>query len=100
MNERQVLTKGYHDSGEDFLALKLKKVFSILKTPGDMQLHNDMVEDMIIIVGGNGDEFRWSLAKILLNKPRDFLHSAANLIFNISLRNLSDGKKNEKGKKN
>lgn len=96
-NESQILIKGWHDSGEEFLALKLKKIFMVLENPNDVALHNDMIMDLTTMLGNiNAKHFRWEVARIVLSKPRNFLRSVASLILNISIRNLTYGKKNKK----
>ena len=74
----------------EFVAEKLKKVFQVLKTPADVALHNDMVEDIQMMVDPNS--LTTGVARILVSKPKNFLLSIAELIRNLSLRNLQNGK--------
>ena len=92
MNRKQIIIRGWHNAGEAFLAEKLTKIFCELTTPEDVALHNDMVRDLHLMVGFDNRESFWmDIAKIVLNKPRNFLRSVANHITNLSMRNLSDG---------
>lgn len=66
MNDGQITIRGYSQAGDDFLALKLRKIFMNLVTPEDVALHNDMLMDIQTMIGeGNADEFRKSVARTL-----------------------------------
>jgi len=94
MNKR-VIIRGWHNSGEDFLAENLKKVFSILNSQGEVELHNDMVRNIQVMMGDDGSNFRKGVAGILVKKPKNFLLSVANLILNLSLRSVNNVQKSQ-----
>lgn len=97
MNDDQIIIQGWDQGGEEFLALKLKKVFCLLETPQEVEMHNDMIRDIQIMTADfEGDNqsltVRKAVARILLSRPRKFLHSVANTIIQLSIRNVSDQK--------
>ena len=87
----KTIIKGYSQAGDEFLAEKLKKVFQVLNTPADVALHNDMVEDIQMMVA-DANSLRTNVARILVSKPKNFLLNVAELIRNLSLRNIENGK--------
>jgi hypothetical protein len=92
----KIIIRGYSQAGDEFLAEKLKKIFSELTTPEDVALHNDMLKDIQAMVGGDGAELRKAVARMLLTRPRKFLQNVANTILTLSLRNRTDGQTQEK----
>ena len=84
MKTKKVIIRGWNDAGEIFLAEKLKKVFCLLDTPEDVALHNDMVEDVMIMVGDKPNYFRRIVARIILSKPGDYLRRIAHFTLNLS----------------
>lgn len=97
MNHEQTIIRGYSQAGEEFLAGKLRKIFSELSTPEDVALHNDMLRDIQTVVGGDGGDLRKAVARILIARPKNFLRSVARTIIELSLRNITHGKE-EKAK--
>jgi hypothetical protein len=87
---KKIIIKGYSQAGDDFLALKLKKVFAVLTTPEEVALHNDMVRDIQAMVV-DYDDFGKSVARIILSIPKNFLLRVANLIRTSSVRNIENG---------
>jgi len=47
---RQVLIQGYRN--ELFLAEKLKKIFCHIDSESDRAIHNDMYEDLLVLIAG------------------------------------------------
>jgi len=64
MTEQQILIKGYDNT--DFLAEKLKKVFSQIKSDADKALHNDMMFDIQTIIGPHAEGFRHCVAQVII----------------------------------
>jgi len=65
IDQQQILIKGYDDTA--FLAEKLRKVFSQIKTDGDRALHNDMMLDVQMMVGQHAEELRRRVAEVIIN---------------------------------
>jgi hypothetical protein len=51
-----MLIRAYQQAGHGFLAYRLEKCFRLLKTPEDIALHNDMVEEIFEMLG---TESKW-----------------------------------------
>jgi len=47
---RNFLVNGYKAAGQDFLAVRLDRVFKILMTPEDVARHNDVMSDILAMV--------------------------------------------------
>lgn len=97
MKKDQIIIHGYARAGDDFLAHKLRKVFTLLKTPEDMALHNDMIRDIQSMIGDVGaNDLRRSTAGMLINRSENFLLRVANRIKNLSVRNMQNDQENQK----
>ena len=92
--DKKVTARGWCGD-EDFLAEKLKKIFVIIETDDERSLHNDMVDDVMMMVGNAEDPknralrynyFLKGVARIISNKPKDFLRRVARFITNVSRR--------------
>uniref|UniRef100_A0A6M3KLZ0 Uncharacterized protein n=1 Tax=viral metagenome TaxID=1070528 RepID=A0A6M3KLZ0_9ZZZZ len=91
MRDKKILIQGYNRAGDDFLAEKLKKIFDILETQEKVVLHNDMVRDVMFMVGGDGKDLRKGVARMLMTGTRNLFVEMAGLIRNLSLRNVENG---------
>ncbi len=65
MTDQQVLISGYDNTA--FLAEKLRKVFSQIKSDADRALHNDMMIDIQTMIGPHVEEFRRRVAEVIIN---------------------------------
>lgn len=97
MIKKKELIRGWTSTTDEFMADQLKKVFSVLKTPEDVALHNDMAEQIQIMIDDT-DGFLKDVARLVKRGPRNFLTTLARLIKNYSLKGYENGK--EKSKKN
>ena len=70
MNKKQMLIRAYQQAGHGFLAYRLEKCFRLLKTPEDIALHNDMVEEIFEMLG---TENKWIE---LINKMADSVYES------------------------
>lgn len=78
------LITDWNNAGRNLNADFLGKVFKKLETPEDVAIHNFIMYYVDQRLGPHGGEFT---------------KKVADLIHDISLRNLEDGTKNEKDKK-
>jgi len=65
MTDQQILISGYRNTA--FLADKLRKIFSPIKSDADRALHNDMILDIQMMVGPHADTFRHCVAEVIIN---------------------------------
>lgn len=84
---RQRLINAYRNAGPDFLALKLTRVFCRIESDKDRILHNDIIEDMDIILGAKAGEFLKQVAEEIIYRPKqkNILLTIAKIIGQLSL---------------
>jgi len=75
-SSRKELVNAYMGAGKPFLALKLARVFCPITNEQDRVLHNDMVNEVSNMLG----------AQVPL-----FLTAVAEQVFNLSVRDQTDG---------
>lgn len=86
------LSSAYERAGVDFLAYRLQHcLFKKIENPVDIALHNDMLEEIELLVDGENLLFFKNFANILLNRPKCWYRSISELIIHISKK----GKKND-----
>ncbi|MFA6281590.1 MAG: hypothetical protein WCY05_03705 [Candidatus Omnitrophota bacterium] len=96
-DKKQMLIRAYQQAGHGFLAYRLEKCFRLLKTPEDIALHNDMVEEIFEMLG---TENKWielinKMADSTFESPkRKMLKRFSQWI--VTIANKSDGKSKEK----
>ena len=84
---RELLKDAYAAAGVDFLAYKLKRVFMRIETPEDIALHNDVLDEMLIMIEADMPGFFRKLANIVLRrepKKASWLKKIAENIMIIS----------------
>ena len=84
------LYRGYNQAGEDFLAVKLAKLFTRIETDEDIALHNDMLTDVLEIIQGEEETFFKGIAHMTLYEPMD---RRKRWIFRIACSILNIGQK-------
>jgi hypothetical protein len=62
---RELLINAYKNAGEDFLALKLTPLFARIETEADKVRHNDILEEVLLMVGNNPVGFMKRVAVII-----------------------------------
>lgn len=78
----------YQNGGIEFLGYKLERLFSKIENESDVALHNDIVQDVMLIIG-TGEEVNLvrKMADFILypkvNKRKRFLFRVAEQILNI-----------------
>lgn len=84
---RKVLVEGYKHAGPDFLAIRLTRIFSKIETEQDRVLHNDMIDDLIALLGDKKPEFLKPVAEEIINHPhqKNILLTIAKKIGQLSL---------------
>ena len=65
---RQVLIQGYRN--ELFLAAKLRKIFFRIESESDRAIHNDMYDDLLILIAGKRDELLAEISKLITGYMR------------------------------
>ena len=65
---RNVLIQGYQN--EVFLAERLKRLFFEIKNDEDKAIHNDMYNDLILLIGGKRDQLLKDIAKVITGYMR------------------------------
>ena len=65
---RQTLIQGYQN--EIFLAERLKRLFFRIKTDEDKAIHNDIYDDIVILIAGKRDELLADIAKVITGYMR------------------------------
>jgi len=90
------LLRSYKLAGQDFLAYRLVKLFIKIETPEDIALHNDILAEVLQIIGGEEKTFFKDLAEIILYKDykpkKRFLFRVAGKILELGQRK---GNRNE-----
>ena len=89
MNKEEII-RGWTSTTDEFMAYQLKKVFSVLNTPEDVALHNDMVEQIQTMIDDT-DGFLKAVARLIKKGPKDFLINLSKLIKNYSLKGIESG---------
>ena len=78
----------YHKAGSTVLAHRLKHLFHPIETKADIALHNDILKEVMLMIGGKERSFMEKLTGIILYKPaprqKRFLVRIASLILDIS----------------
>ena len=69
-DKKKMLIRAYQQSGTGFLAYRLEKCFRLLKTPEDVALHNDMIEEIFAMLGTENKWFE------LINKMSDSMYES------------------------
>ncbi|MDD5328079.1 MAG: hypothetical protein PHY02_09765 [Phycisphaerae bacterium] len=72
--------------GNRYLAYRLQDVFKKIVTPEDVALHNKIVDEISIMVGGDKNNLKLffdGIAEIIVNKPKQFLKKVAEKILQI-----------------
>lgn len=91
MDKTQVISRGYANAGDDFLAEKLKKIFCPINTEEDRYLHNEMIRDLMMLIGPEISNVRKSIARTIFSCSfRDFnqfVKRMAQDIRNIGAKN-------------
>lgn len=64
------LIRGYQSAGRDFLAYRLQRLFFHIQTPGDIALHNDVLEEVMALIEHDPKNFFQWFADELLRKPK------------------------------
>ena len=82
--DRRFLVKSYQGAGADFLAYRLAKLFKQIKTPEDIALHNEILDEVMLMIEPNNAVFMRELARVILYAPKNFLKSVANRIMIIA----------------
>lgn len=87
------LVKGYRAAGVNFLGVRLQKLFVEIKTAEDMALHNEMLKEVLAMVGGEPVGIVQAVADIILYKKetkkllkKKFLRQVADKILEIGQR--------------
>lgn len=90
-SDKKGLLKAYQGAGEGYLAYRLGRLFTRIETPEDMALHNDILEEVLLLVehnqGGlinlvaNTILFRWTLEK---RAKKKFLVQVARRVMQIA----------------
>ena len=65
---RQVLIQGYRN--ELFLAAKLKRIFFCIESEADKAIHNDMYDDLLILIAGKREELLKDVSKVIMGYMR------------------------------
>ncbi|MCJ7728431.1 MAG: hypothetical protein MUO27_00890 [Sedimentisphaerales bacterium] len=65
---RQVLIQGYRN--ELFLAAKLKRIFFRIESESDRAIHNDMYDDLLVLIAGKREELLLETAKLIMGYMR------------------------------
>jgi len=65
---RQVLIQGYRN--ELFLASKLKRIFFCIESEADKAIHNDMYDDLLILIAGKREELLKDISKLIMGYMR------------------------------
>lgn len=63
---RRTLVDGYSKSPE-LLEFKLQQVFGVLANDAAVAVHNNSIEDIVIMVSGGQDELVEKVAQVILN---------------------------------
>ena len=62
---RDLLIQAYGNAGEDFLALKLAPLFAKIETEADKVRHNDILEEILLMVVPNEVSFMKRVASVI-----------------------------------
>lgn len=79
------LIRGYQSAGRDFLAYRLQRLFFHIQTPDDIALHNDVLEEVMVLIEHDPKSFFQWFADELLCRPKPktkLLKRMANYILN------------------
>ena len=84
---RKGLVTAYQRAGTNYLAYRLTRIFGKIETEADRILHNDMMEDIDTMIGGNSQSALRMLAGLILRRNREtereaFLQEAAKALNN------------------
>jgi hypothetical protein len=83
------LVKAYSNAGQDYLAYRLRNIFRKVTNPDEIALHNEMIEEVRLMVEADSQIFFRGLAGIILHresKKVSWLNKVANLIITIGNR--------------
>ena len=87
---RNLLIADYQNLGGRYLAYRLQKVFRRLSTPEDIALHNDVVDEISVMIGDDKTNIKLLLDGIVdilttREKPKQkFLRKVADKILQIA----------------
>ena len=84
------LYKSYQRAGPSFLAYKLERLFVRIETPEDTVLHNDILKDVLGIIGGEEKSFFAYMAEAILYQN---VNRKKRLLFRLAEQILSIGQK-------
>ena len=62
------LYKAYRGAGTGYLAYRLGRLFVKIETPEDIALHNDILSEVLKMIGGEEQQFLKAIAEDLLHK--------------------------------
>ena len=71
MNDDKGVYRSYQKAGSDFLAVRLVRLFTKIKTEEDRVLHNDMLNDVLAIIRGEEETFFRSMAENMFYRKVD-----------------------------
>jgi hypothetical protein len=77
------LIRGYQSAGRDFLAYRLQRLFFQIKSPEDIALHNDTLDEVMVLIEHDPKSFFQWFADELLSRPKPkatLLRKMANYI--------------------
>lgn len=89
---RRLLISDYQALGNKYLAYRLQKLFKRLDTPADVALHNDIADEIAIMIGedkSNIKLFLDGIADIIVTREppkKTFLRKVASYILQIAVK--------------
>ncbi len=87
--------KGYKAAGADFLAYRMRHIFTQIETPADIALHNDTLKEVLEIIEGAEEGFFETLANDMLytkiDRKKRFLHRLAARVLNFGMQSKGQG---------
>ncbi len=68
--EQSILVKNY-DLAPQLLEYKLYQVFKLLKTPDQIAVFNDVIQDIEFIIGGNIERLATDVARLIIQAGKE-----------------------------